>query len=274
MEMNTRLQVEHPVTEAVTGLDLVEWQLRVAAGEPLPLRAGRDRGSTAARSRRALYAEDPEPRLPALDRPASSSLRTARRASGSTAGVEAGGEVTPLLRSDDRQADRACADPRRGARRARPRAAHAVEVWPVKTNPGFLARCCRARVRRRAQFDTGFIDGRLTSLGATPHPPDAPAVLAAARVLLDRRDARRTSPLSPFDPWGISDTFELIGPRRLGLDVLVDGKPERLHVVEESDHTLEAPGRPRAPGHGRRPTLFTTPEGSTPSPAAGRPMSS
>ena len=97
MEMNTRLQVEHPVTEMVTGLDLVEWQLRVAAGEPLPLRAGATSASAATRSRCGVYAEDPaRDFLPAVGRLAH--LRQPREAPGSVrvdTGVREGDAITP-----------------------------------------------------------------------------------------------------------------------------------------------------------------------------------
>ena len=82
MEMNTRLQVEHPVTEAITGQDLVEWQLRVASGEPLPMRQEQlaiDGWAMEAR----LYAENPASRIPAFHRPAYSAY-VFRRESAST----------------------------------------------------------------------------------------------------------------------------------------------------------------------------------------------
>src|SRR5262249_23130932 len=94
MEMNTRLQVEHPVTEAITGLDLVEWQFRVAAGETLPLAQREVRLSGHAVEAR-LYAEDPEKgflpstgRLVALELPSGEDIRI-------DSGVAAASEVTP-----------------------------------------------------------------------------------------------------------------------------------------------------------------------------------
>ncbi len=86
-------------------------------------------------------------------------------------------------------------------------------------------------------------------------------MLAAARLLLERRDALRPTPASPFDPWGVPDSFELTGARRVGLDVLVDGKPERLHVMEESGHAFEEPGHATGPEGGPPPTLLETGDG-------------
>ena len=233
LEMNTRLQVEHPVTEAVTGLDLVEWQFRVAAGEPLPLKQSEIACAGAAIEAR-VYAEDPEHNfLPSAGLIRAMSFKGEESAQGVRidAGFEAGDSVTPYY------------DPMiakvivHGASRAEALAAllkaldEAVVIGP-KTNLAFLRGLLRSREFAAGAIDTGFIDANLGRLGAQPHPPNKQAVHAAARLLLERRDEGRASPLHPFDPWRIADSFELIGSRRLGLDLTVDGVPMRAHLIE------------------------------------------
>ncbi len=233
LEMNTRLQVEHPVTEAVTGLDLVEWQFRVAAGEPLPLKQSEIACAGAAIEAR-VYAEDPEHNfLPSAGLIHAMTFKGEESAKGVRidAGFEAGDSVTPYY------------DPMiakvivHGASRAEALAAllkaldEAVVIGP-KTNLAFLRGLLRSREFSAGAIDTGFIDANLGRLGAQPHPPNKQAVHAAARLLLERRDEGRASPLHPFDPWRIADSFELIGSRRLGVDLTVDGVPMRAHLVE------------------------------------------
>ena len=207
LEMNTRLQVEHPVTEAVTGLDLVEWQFRVAAGEPLPLAQGQIARVGAAIEAR-VYAEDPEHNfLPSAGRIQVMSLKGEEGLQGVRVdtGFAAGDSVTPYY------------DPMiakvivHGADRAEALAAllkeldDAVVIGP-KTNLAFLRALLRSREFAAGTIDTGYIDANLGRLGAQPHPPDKRAVHAAARLLLDRRDEGRASPLAPFDPWRVADS--------------------------------------------------------------------
>jgi 3-methylcrotonyl-CoA carboxylase alpha subunit len=221
MEMNTRLQVEHPVTEAITGLDLVEWQFRVAAGEKLPLRQDEVPLSGHAVEAR-LYAEDPEHgflpstgRLAGLRFPQGEGLRI-------DSGVAEGDAVTPFY--DPMIAKVIAHASTRGE--ALERLADALERTVVagpRSNAGFLAALVRARDFRAGRFDTGFIDAHLAELGATPQPLDKAAVAAGARELLARERARLTGE-EPASPWDASDGFQLSGVRRLDLPLIADGE--------------------------------------------------
>ncbi|MDB5444558.1 MAG: bccA [Phenylobacterium sp.] len=176
MEMNTRLQVEHPVTEMVTGLDLVEWQLRIAAGEPLPLAQDQIRLTGHAVEAR-LYAENTAGGrfLPSTGRLDHFRLPPSLRVD---AGVEEGGEVTPFY--DPMIAKLiAYAPTREAALSELAQACDEVEVWPVKTNAGFLMRCLEAPDFIGGEVDTGFIERNLAAL-TDPAEPTAAALSAAA----------------------------------------------------------------------------------------------
>ena len=188
MEMNTRLQVEHPVTEMITGLDLVEWQIRVARGEPLPLAQGAIHASGHAMEAR-LYAENPAKKfLPSTGPLQHFRLPDEGDGVRIDTGVEQGGEVTPFY--DPMIAKIIVhAETREAAARKLSDACAEVEVWPVKTNAGFLARCAAHPDFIAGHVDTGFIEARLEALVGDGVPSTAAAAVAAlALVEIEDRD--------------------------------------------------------------------------------------
>jgi 3-methylcrotonyl-CoA carboxylase alpha subunit len=212
MEMNTRLQVEHPVTEMIAGVDLVEWQLRVAAGEALPL-AQEDLRIRGHAIEARLYAEDPargflpqSGRLLALSLPPPELARV-------DSGVRAGDVVTPYY---DAMLAKiiVCGEDRAAALARLSRALGESALFGVKTNLSFLARLVVESEFAAGRYDTGFVERRLAPLSA---PAKAPieVVLAAALSRLLRRgeaaqSAARASP-DPFTPWARADGWRACG---------------------------------------------------------------
>jgi 3-methylcrotonyl-CoA carboxylase alpha subunit len=234
MEMNTRLQVEHPVTEAITGLDLVEWQFRIAAGEKLPLTQDKVPLQGHAVEAR-LYAEDPERgflpstgRLVALQFPRADGLRV-------DTGVAPGDEVTPFY---DPMIAKLIAhgETRDAALNTLADALDQTIVIGPRSNAGFLAALCRAEKFRNGDFDTGFIDRNLVALKAGPQGLDPAAIAAGARELLAQERARIAASRDadePASPWDTDDGFQLSGARQLSLSVLADGEAFTAQVLHE-----------------------------------------
>ena len=218
MEMNTRLQVEHPVTEAITGLDLVEWQLRVAAGEPLPLAQEALRIDGHAIEAR-ICAENTEANfLPAIGRldvwrtpPAAQFERAAVRVD---SGVREGDEITPhydpmIAKLIVWGADRAQALARLDAALAQ------THIAGLHTNVAFLRRVVRSRSFAQADLDTALIERERAALfEAEPLPLE----IAAAGVVAHALAAERA--LEDADPWSRRDGWRLHGSalRRFDID--------------------------------------------------------
>ena len=169
MEMNTRLQVEHPVTEEITGQDLVEWQLRVASGEKLPL-TQEELSINGWAIEARLYAEDPAKGfLPSVGRLEHFDLGDEGRIE---TGVEEGDSISPFY--DPMIAKLvAWGEDRADAIAELAGILDEVEVWPVKTNAGFLFGALLDEDFGRARIDTGFIERKLDELVPDPEPDEA-----------------------------------------------------------------------------------------------------
>lgn len=220
IEMNTRLQVEHPVTEEVTGLDLVEWQFRVADSEKLPLVQSQVRFHGHAIEAR-VYAEDPEHGfLPSTGKIVGLRLPQDLRVE---SGVETGSEVTPFY--DAMVAKLVACEPTRQA--AIERMAAALDqtlIAGVHSNVAFLAALCRASAFRDGKVDTGYIDRNLAALGAEPQPVDYGAAAVGVARLVETREADDEDSTEEASPWNARDGFQLGGRRSLTVPVDVEGK--------------------------------------------------
>jgi 3-methylcrotonyl-CoA carboxylase alpha subunit len=218
IEMNTRLQVEHAVTEAITGLDLVEWQFRVAAGEGLPL--AQDQICLRGHAVEArLYAEDPENGFlpstgPILALQFPQDVRV-------DSGVEAGDQVTPFY--DPMLAKLiAWGTSRDGALDRLADALAQTLIAGPRSNVAFLGALCRTGEFRRGEVDTGLIDRALADLGAVPRTPDRAAAASGVERLLGRLPEEPSADAD--SPWAARDGFQLGGTRRLTVPIVLDGE--------------------------------------------------
>ncbi|MFT7776782.1 biotin carboxylase N-terminal domain-containing protein [Roseateles sp.] len=221
MEMNTRLQVEHPVTEAITGQDLVEWQLRVAAGEPLPLR----------QSELAMHGHAIEARICAENPdggflPATGTLDVARWPAHAAfrradvridAGVREGDSISPYYDSmiaklivwgEDRDQALARLDA----------ALRDTHIVGLQTNVAFLRRCAATASFANADLDTGLIEREKAVLF---DQPGLPLRVSAAAVVAHTLAVEATT--RDHDPWSARDGFRLFGTATRRFDLEAGG---------------------------------------------------
>ncbi|WP_043669892.1 ATP-binding protein [Streptomyces xylophagus] len=236
MEMNTRLQVEHPVTELVTGLDLVEWQLRVAAGERLPF-AQEDITLTGHAVEARICAETVSIKegargfLPSggtvlkLHEPSGDGIRTD---SGLSEGTEVGSLYDPMLSKVIAYGpDRATA-----LRKLRAALADTVTLG-VPTNAGFLRRFLAHPAVVAGELDTGLVEREADSLIPDEVPEEVYEAAAAVRL-----DALRPKGEGWTDPFSVPSGWRLGGvPKPVGFHLKVT---EPVEYVPRGSHTVTA----------------------------------
>ncbi len=251
MEMNTRLQVEHPVTEAITGQDLVEWQIKVASGEKLP--KNQDALKINGHSVEVrIYAEDAENEfLPsigdiyAFNIPLDDDIRV-------DTGIEKGAIISPYY---DPMVAKVIAHgaTREEALSKLTKALRGTVIAGVKTNVAFLRDLLEDEGFKAAEFDTGFID---TFLEVQNNDRDLSHIASMGAVILASNGAAQLKGME--SPWSRNDGFDMAycGDGRLStMDVLINGanhlgeyvvkageiipaikSPINLHIVEEAGH--------------------------------------
>jgi 3-methylcrotonyl-CoA carboxylase alpha subunit len=242
MEMNTRLQVEHPVTEEITGVDLVEWQLLVASGHLIPL--SQEQLSINGHAIEArLYAEDPIDFLPStgplkIYRP---HFDDARIETGYEQGDEVTGFYDPMIekivvhRQTRSEAAQAIAD-----------ICKSIDVWPVQTNAAFIWRALEHPEFISGEITTGFIEKHRSEL-LPPREPENEVVWAGAvaiaasewqnnehDLVADRLSLKSSGPAQPWrEAWG----FRLNADIERGIPVRINGERE---VVDLSDSWMRS----------------------------------
>ncbi|MEO1399055.1 MAG: biotin/lipoyl-containing protein, partial [Pseudomonadota bacterium] len=219
VEMNTRLQVEHPVTEAVTGLDLVEWQLRVASGEILPKAQSEILISGHAVEAR-VYAEDPANGFfPSTGRLVALALGDETEGLRIDSGVEAGDVISPFY--DPMIAKLIAHAPTRSEALGKlAKALDSAAIAGPQTNCGFLARLCRHPSFLTGDFDTSLIDEALPTLIETGAIGDD--VLAAGIGHLVGTEMAEQAKVSS-GPWSAQDGFQISGERIVERAFELDG---------------------------------------------------
>ena len=229
MEMNTRLQVEHPVTEMITGLDLVEWQLRIAAGEPLPLKQA-DVAIDGWAFEARVYAEDAgKGFLPATGRLDYLALPEdiARVDSGVRQGDVISSFYDPMIAKIIVQGDR-----RADALNTMRTALSQSFVAGTVTNVGFLAALCAEKAFASGRIDTGLIERNLDRLVERPAPPPAAHGLAVLAVLGCFESCDR------IDPWGTLTGWRQWSRERQTIDLSHNGIPEAISVAGDSNGSV------------------------------------
>ncbi len=248
MEMNTRLQVEHPVTETITGQDLVEWQLRVAAGEALP-RAQEDLAIAGHAIEVRLYAEDPDrdflPRtgtLKHLRLPENDGIRC-------DSGVTEGDSVTVHYDPMIAKLIAWSAEGRTAALRRMERALAQTEIIGLESNRDYLQRVIGHSQFVEGNFDTGFVDTHRADIQSSETGPSEEALACAALAIeIDRQEnaaAAAAASTDPRSPWHLVNGWRLNDSGRHDIR-LAQGETGYVVPVAygPADYVLELPSGP------------------------------